>query len=89
MNKAVTALRDSDGNLRMQHWSVTEENLLPLAETGNAYLAEPARDIAITRLNGCNFNVTALRDDLVCLESAFAIATHHSPSHGQQNKWSR
>ncbi|EKV01691.1 hypothetical protein Lepto7375DRAFT_3869 [Leptolyngbya sp. PCC 7375] len=61
VNKAVTALRDSDGNLRMRHWSVTEENLLPLAETGNAYLAGPARDIAITRLNGCNFNVTALR----------------------------
>ncbi len=60
-NKAITALRDSDGNLRMRHWGVTEESSFPLPETGNDYVAGTARNIEIASLNGCNFSVTALR----------------------------
>lgn len=60
-NKAYTALRDSDGNLRLRHWGVTDQSLTPLAETGNDFVAGSARDIAIANLNGCNFAVTALK----------------------------
>ncbi len=60
-NKVFAPVKDGDGNLRITSMSLLESGLANLPQESDEHIGGNVQALAITRLNGCNYFVTASR----------------------------